>query len=352
MPIKLTYEEIKEYIESFGYKLLSNEYKNNKTKLKIKCPKGHIFEMSFNSFKNGTRCPKCGGTQKLTYNEVKEYIENFKYKLLSTEYINNRTKLKLECSKGHIFEMTFNNFKNGARCPYCNGNVKLTYNEVKKYIESFGYKLLSRNYENNHSKLKIMCDKGHIYETSFKVFKKGFRCPHCSNKAKYTLEKIEKYLNLFDYKLISDKYINANVPIKVMCPEGHIFEIRFSDFKNNNRRCPICNSSRGEQEVSFILNKLNIKFKREYKFNDCKFKTYLPFDFYLPNYNCCIEFDGIQHHEIIGQFGGFNGFVNTKIRDTIKTEYCKKNNIKLIRIPYWDIEKIEEIIIKQLIKCE
>ena len=248
--------------------------------------------------------------------------------------------------------MTFNNFKNGARCPYCNGNVKLTYNEVKKYIESFGYKLLSGNYENNHSKLKIMCNKGHIYETSFKVFKKGFRCPHCSNKAKHTLEEIEKYLNLFDYKLISDKYTNANTPIKVMCPEGHIFEIRFSDFKNNNRRCPICNSSRGEQEVSFILNKLNIKFKREYRFNDCKFKTYVPFDFYLPNYNCCIEFDGIQHHEIIGQFGGFNGFVNTKIRDTIKTEYCKKNNIKLIRIPYWDIEKIEEIIIKQLIKCE
>ena len=169
--------------------------------------------------------------------------------------------------------------------------IKLTYEEVKEYIESFGYKLLSRNYENNHSKLKIMCDKGHIYETSFKIFKRGFRCP-------------------------------------------------------------ICNSSRGEQEVSYILNKLNIKFKREYKFNDCKFKTYLPFDFYLPNYNCCIEFDGIQHHEITGQFGGFNGFVNTKIRDTIKTEYCKKNNIKLIRIPYWDIEKIEEIIIKQLIKYE
>ena len=48
-----------------------------------------------------------------------------------------------------------------------------------------------------------------------------------ANKAKYTLEKIEKYLNLFDYKLISAKYINANLPIKVMCPEGHIFEIRF-----------------------------------------------------------------------------------------------------------------------------
>ena len=289
---------------------------------------------------------------KLTYEEVKEYIEKFEYKLLSTEYKNSKTKLKMQCPKGHIFEMRFNSFKNGTRCPKCGGTQKLTYNEVKKYIESFGYKLLSGNYENNHSKLKIMCNKGHIYETSFKVIKKGFRCTHCSNKAKHTLEEIEKYLNLFDYKLISDKYTNANTPIKVMCPEGHIFEIRFSDFKNNNRRCPICNSSRGDQEVSFILNKLNMKFKREYRFNDCKVKTYLPFDFYSPNYNCCIEFDGIQHHEIIGQFGGFNGFVNTKIRDTIKTEYCKKNNIKLIRIPYWDIEKIEEIIIKQLIKCE
>ena len=88
MPIKLTYKEVKEYIESFGYKLLSNEYKNSKTKLEIECPKGHVFEMRFNSFKNGTRCPKCGGTQKLTYDEVKKYIESFGYELLSTKYIN------------------------------------------------------------------------------------------------------------------------------------------------------------------------------------------------------------------------------------------------------------------------
>ena len=71
MPIKLTYEEIKEYIESFGYKLLSNEYKNNKAKLKIKCPKGHIFLLEWNKFQQGRRCSKCD----LTYGE--EYIKVF-----------------------------------------------------------------------------------------------------------------------------------------------------------------------------------------------------------------------------------------------------------------------------------
>ena len=55
----LTYEEVKEYIENCGYKLLSKEYINNHTKLKLKCPKGHIFELRFNDFKNGQRCRQC-----------------------------------------------------------------------------------------------------------------------------------------------------------------------------------------------------------------------------------------------------------------------------------------------------
>ena len=352
MPIKLTYEEVKEYIESFGYKLLSNEYKNSKTKLEIECPKGHVFEMRFNSFKNGARCPKCAGTKKITYEEAKSYIESFDYRLISNEYINNKTKLKMKCPKDHEFEMRFDHFKRGIRCPICGGTHRLDYNYVKSYIESFGYELLSTKYINNRTKLRIKCNKKHTFEVNFNNFKNGSRCPYCNgSNVKLTYNEVKEYIESFGYKLLSRNYENNHSKLKIMCDKGHIYETTFKIFKRGFR-CPICNSSRGEQEVSYILNKLNIKFKREYKFNDCKFKTYLPFDFYLPNYNCCIEFDGIQHHEIIGQFGGFNGFVNTKIRDTIKTEYCKKNNIKLIRIPYWDIEKIEEIIIKQLIKYE
>ena len=86
----------------------------------------------------------------------------------------------------------------------------------------------------------------------------------------------------------------------------------------------------------------------QYKFDDCKFKYVLPFDFYLPQYNCCIEFDGEQHYKIIKHFGGFDKFVDTKIRDTIKNEYCKNNDIKLIRISYWNFNNIEKILKNEL----
>ena len=112
----------------------------------------------------------------------------------------------------------------------------------------------------------------------------------------------------------------------------------------NNYRCPYCNNSKGEKRVLEILNKLNIDCIPQYRFKDCKFKNTLPFDFYLPKYNICIEFDGEQHYKIKECFGGLDEFINIKIRDTIKNEYCKNNNIKLIRIPYWEFDGIENII--------
>ena len=80
---------------------------------------------------------------------------------------------------------------------------------------------------------------------------------------------------------------------------------------------------------------------KEYRINECRNILPLPFDFYLPDYNICIEVDGMQHYEP-ATFGGISkekaidNFRESKIRDNIKTQYCKDNNIKLIRIPYWE----------------
>lgn len=70
----------------------------------------------------------------------------------------------------------------------------------------------------------------------------------------------------------------------------------------------------------------------------------MPFDFYLPDYNTCIEYDGELHYKAVDYFGGDDALSNTKCRDEIKTQYCKENNIKLIRIPYWEFDNIEEIL--------
>lgn len=353
---KYTYNEVKEYIESFGYKLLSEEYTNNSTPLKIKCPLGHVTDtLTFGRFKHGTRCKTCAKNVKFNYEYVKTYVESFGYSLLSKEYKNNHSKISLLCPLGHNWEVLFLNFKNyNRRCKYCNGNAKFTYEEIKKYIESFGYKLLSTEYENSRTKLLIECSKGHVYEATFDTYKnKECRCPECrknimSEKMKPSFNEVKEYIENEGYKLLSNKYDGSHEKLLIMCSNKHQpYDATFSNFKQG-RRCPYCNESKGEKEISKILEKYNIKYNQQYKFDECKFKKHLLFDFYLPDYNCCIEYDGQQHFEIIECFGGFDGFIDTKIRDTIKNEYCKKNDIELIRIPYWDYDRVEEILKKEL----
>ena len=88
-----------------------------------------------------------------------------------------------------------------------------------------------------------------------------------------------------------------------------------------------------------ILIENNIKFIRQHTFNNCRgIKKKLPFDFYLPDYNILIEFDGKQHFESIEIFGGKIEFEKLKINDDKKNRYCFDNNIKLFRIKYNSVE--------------
>jgi len=128
MSKKKTIEEIKPAIElGDEYKLISEEYINNHSKLKIlheSC--GDVFQMSWNCFNRGQRCPGCsykkiGLDQTLPFETIKTKIDSVKnYKLLSDEYINSYTKLEiLHESCGNVFQMNWHNFSQGQRCPKC-----------------------------------------------------------------------------------------------------------------------------------------------------------------------------------------------------------------------------------------
>ena len=100
----------------------------------------------------------------------------------------------------------------------------------------------------------------------------------------------------------------------------------------------------GEQKVRQVLRESNFTFSEQHRFDDCKFKYTLPFDFYIPSLNIAIEYDGIQHFNIVEAWGGIEHLVDNVIRDTIKNDYCRRNNIRLIRIPYWEFDNIETIL--------
>jgi hypothetical protein len=116
---RYTIEQVRDYIEYGGYVLLSTDYESSNSILEIECPQGHRCDKTFNSFKSGQRCAECSGNVKYTIEQVREYVENEGYTLLSTEYEGAKSILEIECPFGHRCDKTFGNFKRGSRCAEC-----------------------------------------------------------------------------------------------------------------------------------------------------------------------------------------------------------------------------------------
>ncbi|MFL0405185.1 DUF2726 domain-containing protein [Bacillus nitratireducens] len=130
---------------------------------------------------------------------------------------------------------------------------------------------------------------------------------------------------------------------------GYEGEIRASSI--GKKGCACCKEPKGEKKINNWLKGNNLEFKREYWFEDCRHVLPLPFDFVVYNNNkilCVIEYDGEQHYKAIPRFNGEKGFQECKMRDSIKTNYCKENNIPLIRIPYWEFDNISQILNKEI----
>jgi len=114
--------------------------------------------------------------------------------------------------------------------------------------------------------------------------------------------------------------------------------------KSRGFYCPTCKSSYGVRKIIKYLTENNIDFVREYEFDECKNIKKLPFDFYLPNLNACIEFDGDHHDRVLYHWGGEIQFNEVQKRDGIKNNFCKNNNIPLLRIKDKHKDNIEEIL--------
>ena len=92
-------------------------------------------------------------------------------------------------------------------------------------------------------------------------------------------------------------------------------------------------------KISEYLNENNVNFEFQKTFTDCKHKLALMFDFYLTDYNTIVEFDGIFHYKDI-----YGGLEDQQMRDEIKNKYCYENDIPLVRIPYYEFDKMNDII--------
>ena len=319
-----------------------------------------------------------------TYNDRRrksiQYVKDFLIsincdtKLLSTDYKNNMQLLKFQCSCGNIFERNFSNIQHRktCKCNHCaraNGWIKIRKpsnfsNDYKKEFEDYGYIVL-QDEPILHTRDKVLVKnkdgyKGYINLINARLGKKFSVFSIVFNK-----DNLLYNLNLYCLKNnIKTKVIdfwknNKYVKVKCICECGNVYITNIGDLTTQDRfYCKECTKkqSRLEKKVKIELNKYNINYIEQKRFEACRsdITNYmLPFDFYLVDYNIIIEVDGQGHYKPT-KFNGISShdsqktYERTIYNDHIKNKFCKDNNIKIIRIPYTKFNNNQEY--KQIIQ--
>lgn len=327
------------------------EYVDAKTKILHKCNiDGYEWDVTPSNMLSGKGCPKCAGNNKKTHIQYIEEIKKINPNIeVVGKYINSQTKLLHRCLvDGYEWEATPSHIILGTGCPKCAGILNKTHSEYIKelYIINPNIEAIDE-YINACTPILHKCKKHNVIWKAYPTnLLKGQGCCKCLRekihiKNSMTNEQYVKKLQVINHNIISlEKYINSRTPILHKCLKDNYKWKASPNSILSGTGCPKCNESHGERQIGLWLDKKTIKYEKEKRFNDCKSKKTLPFDFYLPDYNIAIEYDGGQHFKPIKHFGGDKAFEYTVKHDQIKNEYCKNNDIPLLRIPYY--KNVEE----------
>lgn len=276
-----------------------------------------------------------------------------------SEYIAARFKVKCRCRiDGHEWEATGNNLLRGRGCSLCGIRKTRAFN--KKTNEDFITELSKINkdiepldvYTGSSIKIRCRCRlDAYEWEATPNNLLRGKRCPRCANSERYTPQDFRKKMESINSNIeILGDYKKSQEKIRCRCKiDGYEWDVIPNSLVSGSG-CPECSSSKGESMIRNVLTNLGVYFETEKTFSDLYGDSgwNLRFDFYIPNYNLLIEYQGAQHKKPFGYFGGTKKLEKQKRYDERKRIYAKEHNIDFLEIWYWDFDSIEEIIKNKL----
>lgn len=356
-------DNIKRYVEvnTVGCSVVDFEYKNCKVKnIPIICEKHKSTGIQLRNSEeifNGSVCPICGiskrnVSRRISEESVKRKCNDIGVEFISTFLKNKETWVRYICpnhvDKGYI-EVPHNRFVHQkSKCKYCAGKGMTT--------EDFKYKISKKSprieiegeYSGDTGMFKCKCkDCGNEWSTSAHCLNSGSGCPKCKNREAHLKRKTTHTNFVENMRMVNSnievlsEYTGSHSYVWCKCKvDGCKWKSIAANLLNGSASCPSCRSNSNEIKIRNFLTSIGFEVWSQYKYPDCKDIFPLPFDMYLPEYNVLIEYDGEQHYMPIpfsgNKFDAEKSYSKTLFHDKIKTDYCNKNKIDLIRIPYWE----------------
>lgn len=267
---------------------------------------------------------------------------------------NNPVEYKCKkCGKTGSRSKGKNFWRSKYACLECFDGLKEEPESKKQILESFqkiGTMELLSFHGHNPCKVRCLRCKAILSRYAQNILKNPGFCPHCDIPKPHRAlsiqeaqEVLDKITHSEEFKILQFKNATEKALVRHSC--GFIFERRIPNFKVS-RGCPKCDRKRSllEKQVESYLIENNFNYSPQKRFPDCN-NGKSSFDFCLYSSSeeiILIEVQGQQRYQEVEVFP--EDLFIIQHRDKIKEDYCLANGICLIRIPYWDIDKIPQYI--------
>lgn len=302
--------------------------------------------------------------------KLKEICEKHDVEYVGVESRKNKNKyeryIKYICNKHREFgiqEDIIYNFKRFKHiCKYCNGGKLKDVFRSRVYEVNPNIEILS-DYKKWNDKVKCKCVIcSYEWDARPSVILYGGGCPKCGRKKANLAEmtnrdEIVKRIQEANPDIeVIGKYYGYHKNIKCRCLIcGKEWESPVCHLISRESHCPSHSKSKGEKMMCELLQSFGYNIKEQYSFNDCRYKYPLKFDAYVEELNALFEYQGEYHYMPINYAGKDDDWVKqhfeiSQHRDNIKREYCKKNNISLIEVPYWEKDNMESFLLHEIKK--
>jgi len=234
--------------------------------------------------------------------------------------------------------------------------------EKARIVHDSSYDYSKVKYLKSSQKVKIICPKHGVFMQTPNNHLAGQGCMQCGfvTRSSVHFSNTESFIESAKiphnkkYKYDQTIYLHSEKPVVILCPKHGEFSQK--PFKHlQGQGCPKCRNSKGQDAIERFLLDSNVKYKTEVRFDDCKNKRSLPFDFAIYKGNALIgliEFQGQQHFLAAPHFGGVKQLVYIQKNDQIKRDYCISKDIPLLEIKFTNLRTIKKILSNFLIRCQ
>lgn len=288
------------------------------------------------------------------------------YDYSAVVYTNTHNPVTITCACHGKFDQRPNRHLQGDGCPACgvsktrSSRIRTTESIIdqatKTHSGKYMYVTLRAEGYDGTGYIPVECSAhGKFVQRLSDHLHKGAGCPACANGlkgawrvkslAEFTVEAGARFDGKYDYS--KSVYLNGHTKLVVTCPAHGDFFVTPVNHVHNTSGCPRCNDSKGEQAIRVLLERLGFSFTQQHTFEGLRShkssndRSLLRFDFFIPDQNTAIEYDGYFHYNLPPEGvctdyqRAWEAFFDAQERDTKKNQFCVSSGIRLIRVPYF-----------------